>query len=166
MDSVESSTALSPVTDTDVSKLQDSLTEDTSRPASIARHGPILHHHSPAKKRKVSPLDDPLPTPDFVTPSISPPVETLDALYAIHTTPYENSFACRLTGLGARIPDRLIAVDWETATAWMNVMADIREHYVLKRYVVFGFPGANHGWTDVRALSVQPATMQFMPLLP
>ncbi|KAH9479737.1 Cysteine-rich protein 2-binding protein [Psilocybe cubensis] len=55
--------------------------------------------------------------------------EVLKALYDIQTTPFEMSFLARLEGAKNNFPPGLISVDWETRTPWMNLMADIREHY-------------------------------------
>jgi len=56
--------------------------------------------------------------------------EVLDALYNIKTTPFGHSFLSRLHGFRGFVPPGLVAVDWETRTSWMDVMADIREHYL------------------------------------
>ncbi|EED85667.1 predicted protein [Postia placenta Mad-698-R] len=70
----------------------------------------------------------PLATPR-ATSTVNPQV--LDALYAIKTTPYEHSFLSRMGGFQPpRAPDP-IAVDWETRSPWMDLMADVREHYSL-----------------------------------
>ncbi|KAJ7780212.1 hypothetical protein DFH07DRAFT_794173 [Mycena maculata] len=54
----------------------------------------------------------------------------IDALEAIQTTPFENSFLSRLHdgAHGAAIPG-LVSVDWETVTPWMRLMSDVRAHY-------------------------------------
>ncbi|KAI0831988.1 hypothetical protein BC628DRAFT_1415460 [Trametes gibbosa] len=70
----------------------------------------------------------PLATPR-VGSNINPQV--LDALYAIRTTPYNNSFLSRLKGAIIYEQTGVIAVDWETRTPWMDLMSDIREHYSL-----------------------------------
>jgi hypothetical protein len=61
--------------------------------------------------------------------------EVLDALYSIETTPFAHSFVSRLRGFRGFVPPGLVAVDWETRTPWMNVMADIREHYLFAQFV-------------------------------
>ncbi|KAF8166566.1 hypothetical protein K438DRAFT_1921453 [Mycena galopus ATCC 62051] len=57
-------------------------------------------------------------------------ISIIEALESIKTTPFENSFLARLHGVarGAAIPG-LVSVDWETATPWMSLMSDIRDHY-------------------------------------
>ncbi|KAI0358013.1 hypothetical protein OH77DRAFT_1518768 [Trametes cingulata] len=69
-----------------------------------------------------------LPTPRTAA-SVNPQV--LDALYAIQTTPYENSFLSRLRGYSPSKQSGVIAVDWETRAPWMELMSDIREHHAL-----------------------------------
>ncbi|KAF8159861.1 hypothetical protein B0H34DRAFT_843548 [Crassisporium funariophilum] len=66
-----------------------------------------------------------------LSPPPPPPVnhEVLHALYDIKTTPFRCSFLSRLHGTRDLFPDGLVAVDWETRTPWMNLMADIRDHY-------------------------------------
>ena len=61
--------------------------------------------------------------------------EVLDALYNIETTPYDHSFLSRLRGSRSFVPPGLVAVDSETRTPWMNLMADIREHYLFAQFV-------------------------------
>lgn len=72
----------------------------------------------------------PLPRPGSV-PIVKPVV--LDALYSIKTTPYRHSFASRLHGLNGEMEgeSKVIAVDWETRSPWMELMSDVREHYAL-----------------------------------
>lgn len=84
--------------------------------------------------------------PDKNLTPLSPPPqnlpvnpEVLDALYNIKTTPFGHSFLSRLHGSRRFIPPGLVAVDWETRTPWMNVMADIREHYILAQSVFKSF---------------------------
>lgn len=74
----------------------------------------------------------PLPPP---TQSLPVNTEVLDALYNIKTTPFDNSFLSRLHGSRDFVPPGLVAVDWETKTPWMNVMANIREHYLFAQSV-------------------------------
>lgn len=80
--------------------------------------------------------------PDKFLTRLSPPpqslpvnTEVLDALYNIKTTPFGHSFLSRLHGFRGFVPSGLVAVDWETRTPWMNVMADIREHYLFAQFV-------------------------------
>ncbi|KAF9558712.1 hypothetical protein CPC08DRAFT_763776 [Agrocybe pediades] len=80
------------------------------------------------KPPEISAPQTPLnPLPAVVTPQVDP--EVLNALYAIKTTPFLNSFLSRLHGTKEFMPPGLISVDWETRTPWMNLMEDIREHY-------------------------------------
>lgn len=67
-------------------------------------------------------------------PTVNP--QTLDALYAIQTTPYENSFLSRILGFQPPLNSGAVAVDWETRSPWMDLMSDIREHYSLMQYVM------------------------------
>ena len=62
--------------------------------------------------------------------------QVLDALYAIQTTPYENSFLSRIQGYNPCRESGVIALDWETRTPWMELMQDIRDHYTLSQCVV------------------------------
>ncbi|KAJ7708919.1 hypothetical protein B0H17DRAFT_368458 [Mycena rosella] len=64
------------------------------------------------------------------SPLAEHPNGIIDALQAITTTPFENSFLARLHGVarGAAIPN-LISVDWDTVTPWMGLMRDVRDHY-------------------------------------
>ena len=59
--------------------------------------------------------------------------QVLDALYAIHTTPYESSFLSRMQGFSPSLQDGVVAVDWDTRTPWIELMTDIREHYALSQ---------------------------------
>ncbi|KAH9943823.1 hypothetical protein B0H21DRAFT_864923, partial [Amylocystis lapponica] len=70
------------------------------------------------------------PLPKARTTSTANP-EVLDALYAIQNTPYERSFLSRLQGAMPANTPGLIAVDWETQSPWMDLMSDVREHFVL-----------------------------------
>ena len=62
-------------------------------------------------------------------------LETLDALYAIKTTPYASSFLARVRGLQPPPKPPVLAVDWETRAPWIELMRDIREHYSLMQWV-------------------------------
>ncbi|OJT11231.1 Cysteine-rich protein 2-binding protein [Trametes pubescens] len=70
----------------------------------------------------------PLPTPRTAS-NVNPQV--LNALYAIKTTPYDNSFLSRLQGSSTDRQEGVIAVDWETRAPWMELMSDVREHHAL-----------------------------------
>lgn len=59
----------------------------------------------------------------------------LDALYAIKTTPYPNSFLRRLLGRQSTRERGVLAVDWESRTPWMDLMRDIRDHFTLMQSV-------------------------------
>ena len=67
---------------------------------------------------------------EAVRPSAVNP-QVLDALYAIRTTSYENSFHSRIEGTSTSLQKIAISVDWETRTPWMELMSDIREHHSL-----------------------------------
>ncbi|KIP02737.1 hypothetical protein PHLGIDRAFT_78686 [Phlebiopsis gigantea 11061_1 CR5-6] len=71
----------------------------------------------------VTPLELPRSAP------INP--EVLEALYAITTTPYDNSFLSRIRGFQPSAKPPALAVDWESRTPWMDLMCDIRDHYSL-----------------------------------
>jgi len=55
--------------------------------------------------------------------------EVLNGLYGIRTTPFSSSFLSRVDGTNEHLPLGLLAIDWETRTPWMNLMADIHNHY-------------------------------------
>jgi len=60
----------------------------------------------------------------------------IDALYSIKTTAYSNSFASRIYGNTISEEDsKVIAVDWETQSPWMDLMTDIMDHYSLAQCV-------------------------------
>ncbi|CAE6455998.1 unnamed protein product [Rhizoctonia solani] len=61
-----------------------------------------------------------------------PPQDVLDKLYAIKTTPLECSFASRLYG-GQFSSPMVFYQDWESMSPWMELMADIMDHYRLSR---------------------------------
>ncbi|KDN47050.1 hypothetical protein RSAG8_03827, partial [Rhizoctonia solani AG-8 WAC10335] len=67
---------------------------------------------------------------DEVVDPPPPPQEVLDRLYAIKTTPLENSFASRLYG-GQFSEPTVFVQDWETMSPWMELMADVMDHYRL-----------------------------------
>ncbi|KAG2072863.1 hypothetical protein BDR04DRAFT_1127463 [Suillus decipiens] len=59
-----------------------------------------------------------------------PQSDIFNSLKSIRTTPYETSFLSRSCGHRPSSTDSgLVAVDWETRSPWMELMADIREHY-------------------------------------
>jgi hypothetical protein len=107
-----------------------------SFPARIARRKLILQNELPEKSRKKTRSYDSPPTSVPISPAnaIEPP--TLEALNAILTTPYEHSFLSRLIGMECGLCSAnlngLFSVDWETSTPWLELMADVREHYRLK----------------------------------
>lgn len=81
-------------------------------------------------------VPDKILTPLSISPQNLPASkEVLDALYNIKTTPFGHSFVSRLRGFRGFDPPGLVAVDWETRTPWMNVMADIRDHYLFAQSV-------------------------------
>jgi hypothetical protein len=76
------------------------------------------------------------PLPNIKDPSPNP--QTLEALYAIHTTPYDNSFLSRIQGASETLGDHL-ACDWESRAPWMDLMMDIRDHYAFAQYAFPNF---------------------------
>jgi hypothetical protein len=81
-------------------------------------------------------VPDKILTPLSISPQNLPAnKEVLDTLYSIKTTPFGHSFLSRLHGFRGFVPPGLVAVDWKTRTPWMNVMADIREHYLFAQSV-------------------------------
>lgn len=81
--------------------------------------------------QRINALEAPLTPLNPARPPIPANPQVLDALYSIHTTPFENSFISRLQGTRAGEPPGVIAIDWETVTPWMSLMTDIRAHYSL-----------------------------------
>ena len=65
-----------------------------------------------------------------------PNAQTLDALYAIRTTPHQNSFLARLQGFYMEESPGVISCDWESRTPWMELMGDIRDHYTFAQFVL------------------------------
>jgi hypothetical protein len=130
------------ITEQETSALLAAETSCSSPSARIARRKLILHSEVPSKSRKnhTAYTASPTPVPTRRLVAVQPNEETIDALLAIRKTPFEHSFACRLYGLefgqGQGQEEGLIAVDWETRTTWMELMADIREHYALKQYAL------------------------------
>lgn len=72
-------------------------------------------------------------SPILPGPNVNP--QTLDALNAIQTTPYENSFLSRILGFQPSLKPGAVAVDWETQSPWMDLMEDIRNHFSLMQCV-------------------------------
>ncbi|KAF8605801.1 hypothetical protein BDV93DRAFT_521165 [Ceratobasidium sp. AG-I] len=71
------------------------------------------------------PFSKPLPpTTDIPSPSS----DILDGLYSIKSTPFETSFASRLYE-GLSSPATVFFEDWETMSPWMELMADLMDHY-------------------------------------
>lgn len=87
-----------------------------------------------ATKNPISASAKPI-TPLSVPKSTDVNPEVIDALYSIHTTPYDNSFLSRLQGPHITQNSACLAVDWENSTPWMDLMEDIRDHYGLMQYV-------------------------------
>ena len=56
--------------------------------------------------------------------------KALDALMSIETTPYQNSFASRLTGT-LTTDTKPFFQDWEARSLWMDLAEDVRMHYIL-----------------------------------
>ncbi|KAG8739779.1 hypothetical protein FRC10_005162 [Ceratobasidium sp. 414] len=56
------------------------------------------------------------------------PPGVLEELYAIKSTPFDQSFASRLYGHGSS-PTTIFFQDWETMSPWMELMADVMAHY-------------------------------------
>ncbi|KAF8074513.1 hypothetical protein FPV67DRAFT_1725355 [Lyophyllum atratum] len=89
------------------------------------------------EKRRAKLPETNIQTSDTLTPlppsppSLRPHPEVLDALYSIKTTPFQSSFLSRLRGTAVAPASPAIAVDWETITPWMDLMADIRTHHAL-----------------------------------
>ncbi|TRM65396.1 hypothetical protein BD626DRAFT_488628 [Schizophyllum amplum] len=73
--------------------------------------------------------------PPPIPPTTAPPgADVIDGLYSIRTTPYECTLRSRALGLntGYSIPKVCFEVDWKTRTPWMEVLSDIRDHYLLR----------------------------------
>jgi hypothetical protein len=78
---------------------------------------------NPTEVHPLPPLPE-TPTPDE---------DTLNALYAIKRTPFHNSFLSRLHGCHPAEPKKVISVDWDARAPWMDLMDDIRDHYLLSQ---------------------------------
>jgi hypothetical protein len=79
--------------------------------------------------------------PDKVTvlsptlPGVASNFQVIDALHSIKSTPYENSFLSRLTGVQHDETPAVFAVDWQTISPWMDLMSDVRDHYRISQLV-------------------------------
>ncbi|GAB1518443.1 hypothetical protein RhiTH_001502 [Rhizoctonia solani] len=93
--------------------------------------------------RRLSQRGSLVPTPDPSTelpPAVEalgkviepppPPREVLNGLYAIKSTPLENSFVSRLYGGHISSP-MVFFQDWETMSPWMELMSDVMNHHRL-----------------------------------
>lgn len=58
------------------------------------------------------------------------PPDVLEGLSSIKSTPFNYSFASRLYG-GLRSPATIFFKDWDTMSPWMELMADLMDHYRL-----------------------------------
>ncbi|KAF9045354.1 hypothetical protein BJ165DRAFT_1346914 [Panaeolus papilionaceus] len=88
----------------------------------------------------------------------SPPnSEVLEALHAISTTKFDNSFLSRICGSYEGTTENVIAVDWETTTPWMNLLSDIREHYTLAH------PGREQPIEQVGPINYVTLTAELVP---
>ncbi|KAI0947063.1 hypothetical protein AcV7_009599 [Taiwanofungus camphoratus] len=57
--------------------------------------------------------------------------QVIDVLCSMQTIHYQWSFLSRLLGFQPSTTSGAIAVDWETRSPWMQLMSDIREHFML-----------------------------------
>lgn len=62
------------------------------------------------------------------------PPDVLEGLSSIKSTPFNHSFASRLYG-GLRSPATIFFKDWDTMSPWMELMADLMDHYRLSQFV-------------------------------
>jgi hypothetical protein len=85
---------------------------------------PPLAERLPANPPEARPLA-PLATPPPPDPAV------LAALHVIRSTPFEHSFLSRLHGAFVERPYNVISVDWATRAPWMDLMADVRDHYAV-----------------------------------
>jgi hypothetical protein len=88
-----------------------------------------------------------------VTQESHPPNEVLAALRSIRCTPFERSFLSRLHGCLDPEPKPVLFVDWDTQSPWMDLMEDVRDHYLLSQYVC------------LRSLGVFPAHQALLVLM-
>ncbi|CEL62011.1 hypothetical protein RSOLAG1IB_04762 [Rhizoctonia solani AG-1 IB] len=65
---------------------------------------------------------------DEVIEPPAPPREVLERLYAIKSTPLENSFASRLYG-GQFSSPTIFFQDWNTISPWTELMVDVMNHH-------------------------------------
>ncbi|CAE6458843.1 unnamed protein product [Rhizoctonia solani] len=93
----------------------------------LSQRGSLAPPSSSSKELSsmVEALDEPVDSPP-------PPQEVLDNLYAMKTTPLENSFASRLYG-GQFAEPTIFFQDWETMSPWMELVADVMDHYHLSQ---------------------------------
>ncbi|CAE6402897.1 unnamed protein product [Rhizoctonia solani] len=91
----------------------------------LSQHGSLASRPGPSEEAPlvVEALDELVDHPP-------PPQDVLDRLYAIKTTPLENSFASRLYG-GQFSEPTVFFQDWETMSPWMELMADVMDHHRL-----------------------------------
>lgn len=79
--------------------------------------------------------DDPTVVPLETEAEAQPaPTEVLEGLYSIKSTPFECSFASRLYGGQPPTPLTFFQ-DWDTMSPWMELMADIMDHYRISQLV-------------------------------
>ncbi|KAG2144542.1 hypothetical protein DEU56DRAFT_790217 [Suillus clintonianus] len=78
-------------------------------------------------------------------------------LNSIRTTRYEMSFLSRLCGYRPSKDSGLVAVDWETRSPWMELMADVREHYSYAHPASAQSPEVP---VPIRYVSLQPSHLQ------
>ncbi|KAG1738905.1 uncharacterized protein EDB91DRAFT_1249079 [Suillus paluster] len=90
-------------------------------------------------------------------PPQSPPSTIFNSLASIRTTHYETSFLSRLCGHRPSKDCGLIAVDWETRSPWMELMADVRAHYSYAHPARAQSPEVP---IPIRYVSLQPSHLQ------
>jgi hypothetical protein len=78
----------------------------------------------------------PLPAEETRIQGAEKHAKTIEALYSIRTTPYNNSFLSRIDGKLDSQSTGLIAVDWDARAPWTELMADIVAHHRLRQYVL------------------------------
>jgi hypothetical protein len=71
---------------------------------------------------------------DEVIEPPAPPREVLEGLYAIKSTPLENSFASRLYG-GQFSSPTIFFQDWKTISPWTELMVDVMNHHSISWWV-------------------------------
>lgn len=95
----------------------------------VLRQGILKHGSDPPREQE--PVVEAL---DPVIQAQPAPSQVLDALYSIKTTSFVNSFASRLYG-GHPPPPKIFFQDWETMSPWMELTADIMDHYRISQSV-------------------------------